>query len=233
MATKRIRNFQRMRDFLEENKLYFPGMSYEAMRKAETEFRCSSTNEFQKIKTSLESLGIYETGMTFDEAKELNATLNASLQDCSVAEEIKFEESMEFAISESEKDYCYSSTMLNSIQEHEENWDDINEHVTNGIHKTEELTDANNNKIEIKVDVHHEFDWDPEKDLRRKMAIIALHGMKQEEKRKRSDSGIVSDANSLDMIEEVDPRRSRSEKMFPCKRKSPFSSWAADLSASH
>lgn len=44
MATQRIRNFHRMKEFLEEKQLYIPGMSYAAMEKAEADFLGTSRN---------------------------------------------------------------------------------------------------------------------------------------------------------------------------------------------
>ncbi|KAL5289368.1 hypothetical protein ACFFRR_009481 [Megaselia abdita] len=228
MATKRIRNFQRMRDFLEEKDLYFPGMSYEAMKKAEAEYK-SDLDENQLIKSSLESMGLLEKGMSSDEMKELYNTLNVSLVDSNVSQEINYEESIELAISESEKEFCRNSTMLNSIEEHEENWDEIDEIPTNSaIEDTESSTIINI----VKAEVHRQFNWDPEEDLHQKLEIIALNESKYDEKRTRSDSGIISDARSIDFIEEVDPPGIKKEKRFPCKRKTSFSSWA-DLTFSH
>lgn len=217
MATKRIRNYQRMREFLEGKQLYIPGMSYDAMRQAEAEY-LNNLDEDQIIKSSLESMGLFEKGMSSNEAKELYSTLNESLQDSNVQQEMEtdYEESIELAISESEKEFCRNSTMLNSIEDNL-SWEHFD------LNDAEKSTNCN--EIIVKADVHHEFDWDPEEDLRRKIETIALNESKQNGKQQeRSDSGIITDYRSLDFIEVVDPAIAKKENQFPCKRKTSFTS---------
>lgn len=139
----------------------------------------SKSHEYKRVECYLRSMDQLEDGMSYEEMKDLADCLNNSLQDggnCS-------KNFTKIVIEEISPDSRKKAAQIAEDQNHilqyykpdiEENWDQIDYAVTPGIGIDEKPINYYN-RVLVEVDVHHEFDWDPEEDLRKKLENIELN----------------------------------------------------------
>lgn len=191
-----------------------------------------NSKEYKEMKQYLKSLNQMEDGMSFEEMKNLAETLSNSLQENhSFDSTSNFESEVQQAIENSAKDYqvCsrqgedgvdYTQTVKNETihhnQELEDSWDDIDCAISPNV-----AEEAASNILLVEVDVHHEFDWDPEKDLQQKLETISLNERKKKKFVRKNKH--FSSLNEIVEIMETPDKVDSQMKTLKRKRRLSFS----------
>lgn len=143
-------------------------------------------DEYKEMKQYLESMNLYEDGLSINEMKDLTKTLKGSLQGNFSRKQDDWDEDVRYLIDyydNKEKENCAGNLAS---------------------------AESEDKILLVEVDVHHAEDWDPEEDLAQKMKIISMNEGRNQ--RLASNSSSVP-AGPLDaIVSAVDPKAKKALK---------------------